>query len=458
MTGKQIEIMELYSKWIKIPSAKSGGVYSHSSYFDNVDYSREQGSHVYTLTGNSNALDAIVGAYSETNLMVLLTEIPELFSIVDGIASRVKNGNYMLVDAEGNEVLDNKLWNKITAGPNWQYDFKSFIYHSVIYLYITGNRYAYSFIPSLLKPKHENIQALWMLPSHYVNINMRKQLPSFLTTTKKTEYIESYDYTGDGPLNSISPELVTHQVSLKLGNSSDILTGKGVSVFKAASYPLANIVATYLARGKIFIQGGPLGAIVSKKSDDAGTVAITPQEREKLERDVYSRYGLGKRQKPYAISDVPVEYIKFGDGIKDLMPYEETLADTVAIAGVAGYPMALIPKAAENKQTNLDTAMRDFYVDVIIPESESVCDMLTKAGRFYELGYKVICKFEDIPSLQDDALKQAQAYNTNATAAMQLYTQGHITQNQLLERLNMETITGGDTLATAIVNPFSKCC
>ena len=457
LTDKQIKAMHEYRGYLA--GRKSAGLDfagTPSSFYDNVSYSEivknGQTTYVYSLTGNSpystnEILGAITGQYSEANMMTLFETVPELFAIVDAVASRVRNGEYTLVDKAGQQVEDNKLWEQISKNPNWQYTFKELIWHAVAYKMVTGNRYLYSYAPESLKLSHKSIMALWLLPSHYMWITMLPERPVFLMTTSKDQFIKSYDLrvTGSGPVH-LQPETVTHQIAVKMGNANDVITGKGTGIFRACVAPMSNIIACYAARGKIFLQGGPTGVIVSKVSDSMGTnMKLTPEEKANLYSDVYGRHGYGSNQVPNAITDTPVDFVKIGSQLKEMQPYDEILHDTVIIAGVAGVPMALIPKTSENKQTNNDTAERDFYYNRIIPEAQEVCELLTKACRFDEIGCKVAVSFDDVPALQDDAAKSAAAYKDNSTAALSLYNSKIITENQVRESCGFEPVEGGDS-------------
>ncbi len=432
-------------------SVKNNQFSAPSSYFDNVYYNETvvdgKTNYTYTLTNIDmvDALSAVSGAYSESNMIKLFEEIPELFAIVKAIADRVSAGEYCLVDKDGNEVTNNAVWNKLGENPNWQFDLQALIWHAVAYYLLTGNIYAFTYVPGTMKVRHQNIVAVWLLPSHYVTIRHHLQLPSYLTTTKPSEYIEYYNYTGGGAMQQIAPEYVTHRIAVKMGNANDLITGKGVSVFKAARYPLANIVAAYKARGKIYFEGGPRGIIISSKQDGVGSnMSLMPDEREQAEKDINGNYGTGAGQRMHRISDLPLNYLKIGSDISDLKPFDEILYDTVALAGVAGVPMALMPKVAENKQSNLDTAMRDFYIDTVIPTSQIMAEMLTKAFHLDEVGLKLKVEFDDIPALQEDAQKQSMAYKNNVDAATILYNGGQITLNQLLRKVGEEEVHGGD--------------
>ena len=73
-----------------------------------------------------------------------------------------------------------------------------------------------------------------------------------------------------------------------------------------------------------------------------------------------------------------------------------------------------------------------------------ICQFLTELCCFDELDLKIKVSFDDIPALQDDALKQGQALYQNAQAAELLYAGGHITGNEVRSLIGHEPVDGGD--------------
>ena len=425
--------------------SKSFG-FNPSSWFNDIFFSRQGGNNVYTLTNPDigNMLSVFTGGYSESNMMLLVQTIPEFMFVVNAVASRVKNGVFKLVDKDGNEVTDNKLWNKIKERPNWQFSFEEFIWHAVVDRLVTGNRYGYSYIPSTMAVKHKNIQALWLLPPHYVFMVMKTPRPSYLTTLQASDYIDHYHYNGGDTMSDITPEYVVHDVYMKLGDATDIITGKGISPFKAGEKPLSNLTAVYCARNVIYVKRGASGMVVSAAKDAGGSVALTPGEKKEVQEDIQERFGLGGGQSPWGVTNQPVAWVKMGANINELEPFRETEASCAALCGIIGVPIALMPKGEDAKFSNLDIAERNIYENVIFAEATSICKFLTTLGRFDELEYKIDVSFDHVSALQDDALKFAQAGLATAQAAIELEAAGMITTNEAREMIDREAVEGGD--------------
>ena len=424
--------------------------FNPSSFFSNIFYFQQGKENVYLLTDPNlgNMLSVFTGGYSESNMMVLAQSLPELHFVVNAVASRVKNGKYKLVDdTTGEEITDNKLWNKIKKQPNWQYTFDEFIWHAVFDRLVTGNRYGFSYCSGMtmgVKPTHKNIEALWLIPPHYTFIVPKTPRPSYLTTLTADEYIQHFHYTGGDSMMDIIPQYITHDIYMKVGDATDIVTCKGVSPFKAAEYPLSNLVAVYSARNVIYVKRGALGMMVSKKSDMGGNIALTPEEKKEAQKDMQERYGVTGNKNPVGITSQPLDYIKMGASIQELEPFKETEASCAALCGIIQVPIALMPKGSDAKFLNLDIAERNIYENVIFAEAESICAFFTKMGHFADIKAHVEVSFDHISALQDDALKFAQAALATGQAAIELVNAGMITVNEGREMIDREAVQGGD--------------
>lgn len=433
--------------------------FNPSSWFNNIFFGKEGNDYVYTLTNPNlgDMISALRGGYSEANMMLLVQTLPEFFFVINAVASRVKNGVFRLVDKDGNKVEDNPLWNKIVReGPNWMFDFDSFIWHSVAHRLVTGNRYGFSYVPSTLKRKHSNIQALWLIPPHYTMIIMKAQRPSYLTTTKSEDYIDHYHYTGGDAMSDLTPDSVVHEVFMKMGDATDIVTGKGISPFKAGEKPLANLGAVYIARNTIYVKQGPLGAIVSGAKDAAGATALSPEDKKEAISDLQNRFGINGQQSPFAFTSQPLSYIKMGSSINELEPFKETEASCAALCAIIGIPSVLMPRGSDAKFMNLDIAERNFYENVIFAEGEAMCNFLTKMGMFGEIGCHVEVSFDHVTCLQDDALKFGQAFQANAEASMALYDDGIITLNEVRNQVGHDPVENGDDYVVQDANGESR--
>ncbi len=435
-----------------------------SSWFSDIFFREEGGNYVYSLTdpllgtigGNGNN-------YSESRMMQLFESVAEFYFPVNGVAKRVQNGEYLLVNKDNEEVTDNALWNQwVNEGPNWKTKFEEFKWTAVVHQLVTGNRYGFQYCPGmvdfangglgterLLKVKHKNIAAVHLLPPHYVFPMPLNPRPSYLTVTDAMQYINYFHYTGGDLLGQITPQFIVHEMINFMGDMADIVQWKGRSPFRAALKNLDNLQAVYEARNKNYRDGGPRGMWVNKTSDAGGNAPLSPIARKEVEQDMMKGYGIGRGQNMFGFTNQPLQFFKTGSNIAELEPFKETEQDAATLAGIMQFPMALLP-GVQSKFSNLDIAERNVYENVIFSEADSLCNFFTKLGKFDELGFKVKVNFDNVTCLQDDALKFAQAFEANAMTALAMYQAKIITLNQLLEHIGKEAIEGGDVYESDI--------
>ena len=297
--------------------------------------------HIYTLTDANlgNFLSCFDGQYSEKNMIELFENIPEIFAPINAIADRVTKGIWELVK-EGTEdvVTNNNQWNKIKSNPNWKQSFNKFIYNTVVYKYICGNYYFYKYIPENFKNKFENIVSLWLLPPQHTKTKLKTNRTKYYYTTQIQDFVEYYVVKIEDYEQNIYPEYVLHEGYIDIDGN----TLKGISPLKAAEYPISNLIAVYKARNTIYNKRGALGAIVNKNTDASGSVALTTKDKKELRDEFNNDFGVTNGKDPIAITSIPIDFVRFGMSIQELMPFEETFADTAAIYSILGVPRSLI--------------------------------------------------------------------------------------------------------------------
>ena len=150
----------------------------------------------------------------------------------------------------------------------------------------------------------------------------------------------------------------------------------------------------------IYLKRGALGFVVALKEDEAGTVALEPSEKEELRNQVNSKYGVGEGKSPWAITDIPVNFVRTNLSITELQPFDETLEDAIKIASVFGIPSVLVPRKDQSTFSNQDTAEKSVYTSVIIPAAKRFCEALTTFLGLDQKGLYLDCDFNDVACLQ----------------------------------------------------------
>ena len=206
---------------------------------------------------------------------------------------------------------------------------------------------------------------------------------------------------------------------------------KAVSRLAPLRKPIGNLIAVYEARNVIYLKRGALGFIVSQMSDKTGAIALTPQERKKMLKEMTETYGVGDDQFPFGVSSFPLGFVRTNLSITELQPFDETLADAIAIAGAYGIPSVLVPRKDQSTFSNQATAEKAVYSSVVIPLAKRFCKDFTAFLKMEEGGtkYYLDCEFNDVDCLQV-GLKEAEEVKrlVNSRCAEQ-FNKGLITLN-----------------------------
>lgn len=407
------------------------------------------------------ALAAFVGTfnkhYTEHQFIEAFESIPEVFAPIDTIATAVASGDYQLVkrgkgDAEDEIVTDNKYWNAFTKQANFESSLNEVIYEDVVYFYVTGNSYMYKYVAPSLPKKMDYISAIHTLKPQFTEpiLNYGQK---YLKVVKASDIILGYEYTFLGQRDVLNPEDVIHDKYITTG-VSESNNLKGMSPLKPAIPAIENLKAVYVARNTAYTKHGALGFMVSKKTDESGTVSLTPTEREDIERQLDDSYGFGlsskgKRKNTIAILQQAVDFVRVGLSIKELEPFKETDTASDAIYGVLSVPTDLKPRQNGATFENQKQAYIRLYRQVAIPKAEQVANKLTKLLGLPPDQY-IRVSFEHVEILQEDKKERSDVdWKNNQTWRLQ-FANGVITLNTWI-RLSGGIANSGNVLYDKLI-------
>lgn len=335
------------------------------------------------------------------NFIEAFETMGEVFFPVDFLASRIAGGNYQLKLAKDDSVVfNNEEMNRFFSNPNPLFSFEDLVKMFFVYKYVTGNGF-WQASPSVggIKPKElwKWCDTYWVLPSDQVVINSPMSIPLFQPSTKE-DIINSYRISTNSGLMDIDPSLVIHYKDINMRLNSSYL--KGRSRLETQRYPIANLVAVYEARNVIYVKRGALGLLISKKYDADGSLPLTDKEKRNIRKEWNDNYGLTNDRSQMSIVDVPTEFVRINMSIQELMPFEETLADAIQIAGIYGIPSVLIPRKDMAKYDNQDIAEISVYSNIVIPEARKFCRSMTSFLGLDKSGMYIDVDFSGVSVLQ----------------------------------------------------------
>lgn len=375
------------------------------------------------------------------NYMELFYSVPEVFFPIDYIASRIAGSGFQLRKVKDDSIVwENRRMNQILTKPNCMMSWKDIIYSHFVYKLCTGNAFFRAAMGETFKdqPKWKWCNNYWELPADYVQVepNLGTNVPMFGIATLDDIvrcYRLNYGYVS-------SMDIPSYQIWHDRDGLPEYMSIDGFmkSQSRLASHlkPIANLIAVYEARNVIYVKRGGLGFLVSQKKDEAGTVAMTKEEKMEILDEHYDRFGLDKKKLPYGISDIPLTFIRTNLSISELQPFEETLTDAIQIAGAYGIPSVLVPRKDQSTFSNQSTAEKAVYTSTIIPMARQFCRQLTGFLGLEEGGYYLDCDFSDVDCLQQ-GLKEAEEVKTMVNArCREQFLSGLISINDWRAQIN----------------------
>ncbi len=342
------------------------------------------------------------------NFIELFKTIPEVFWPIDYIAKRISEAHFDLKRVKDDSIVwCNRLGaDTILKQPNPIMTWREIVYQHFVYKMATGNAFFRASMPDNITPdaiKFQWCSNYWSLPAHFVQVKPMEYsygVPMF-GIAKIEELIKGYTLN----LGAYSDLTIPYyQIWHDRDGIPELIRGYGYlkadSRLLSMKKPIANLIAVYEARNVIYLKRGALGFIVAQKEDSTGTIALEPKEKDELRNQINSKYGVGEGKSPWALTDIPINFVRTNLSISELQPFEETLEDAIKIASVFSIPSVLVPRKDQSTFSNQDTAEKSVYTSVIIPAAKRFCEALTTFLGLEQKGLYLDCDFSDVACLQ----------------------------------------------------------
>ena len=384
------------------------------------------------------------------NFIEMFKNIPEVFWPIDFIAKRISEAHFDLKrTADDSIVWCNRLGaDTILKQPNPIMTWREIVYQHFVYKLCTGNAFFRAAMPDTITAdaiKFQWCSNYWSLPAHLVQVKPMEYsygVPMF-GIANIDELIKGY--TLDlGEYSGLT--IPYYQIWHDRDGVPELI--KGVGYLKADSRllsvkkPIANLLAVYEARNVIFLKRGALGFIVAQKSDETGTVALEPNEKDDLRAEVESKYGVGEGKSPYAITDIPINFVRTNLSISELQPFDETLEDAIKIASVFGIPSVLVPRKDQSTFSNQDSAEKSVYTSVIIPSAKRFCEAITTFLGLDQKGLYLDCDFSDVACLQVGLKENEEVKKMVNERCLSQFNNGLISINDWRSQIHEDALDG----------------
>ena len=377
--------------------------------------------------------------------------LPEVFFPVNFIASRISNAHFEICRYSDDSIVWCTNRSKETKGvarlltkPNWLQTFQEFTYMHFLQKLATGNAFMRAAMNSDVfnenTPKWEWCKNLWTIPSSMVTIETNTQYGSLVNIfgcEEAQDIIRGYRI---GANIDVPYWQMFHDRDLyaDFDGKTDFL--RSPSRLFATERNITILKRVYDARNTIYDKCGALGIITNRAQDETGSVAMRPEDKKELHDHYNKNYGSGDGKSPTLITNANVDFLKTGADIANLMPFEETLADAIEIAGLYGIPPVLVPRKDQSTFDNQAAAEKSVYTSVIMPMCEKYCDNLTNFLGLKD--YYIRCNFEGVECLQSGRKEEEQVKKLVNDRCRQQFIDGLIGFNDWRAQIHESALEG----------------
>lgn len=384
------------------------------------------------------------------NFIELFKTIPEVFWPIDYIAKRISEAHFDLKRVKDDSIVwCNRLGaDAILKQPNPIMTWREIVYQHFVYKLVTGNAFFRASMPDNITAdaiKFQWCSNYWSLPAHLVQVKPMEcsyGVPMF-GIAKIEGLIKGYTLNLGAHSNLTIPY---YQIWHDRDGIPELIKGYGYlkadSRLLSVKKPIANLLAVYEARNVIYLKRGALGFIVAQKEDPTGTVALEPKEKDELQNQVNSKYGVGEGKSPWAVTDIPINFVRTNLSISELQPFDETLEDAIKIASVFGIPSVLVPRKDQSTFSNQDTAEKSVYTSVIIPAAKRFCEALTTFLGLEQKGLYLDCDFNDVACLQVGLKESEEVKKLVNERCLSQFNNGLISINDWRAQIHTDALKG----------------
>lgn len=378
---------------------------------------------------------AIPEKLTDENAFALANTVPEIYFPIDFIADRVSKLRFY-ISKNGKEIQGTELNRFVSDGINPLWAFSDLVYQSIFSYMADGNTIGYRSIPSAYTTQGsanisriDIIQPNLLSTTEFTNVSeLNIKDWNELIRTARYLYLQSTESIIDPSRLAITRIDATRKPYSMVFSRSPL--------FKAKD-PIKNLLATYSARYNVYVNNGMAGILSRKMGGGGSSLAdvVSPKDKDRILKDINSTYGLTGNKALWGISGVPVEFVKTISSIAELLPFEETLEDSIKIAGVFQIKPGLIPRKDQSTYDNQAGDERSVWENAIMSVAESFCRYWKSVCLIQ--GYDVSVDYSSVSCLktnEGDRQKVVQQKIVNLTALKGLNPELNIT-NELSQIL-----------------------
>ncbi len=345
---------------------------------------------------------------TDWDLWKQFVEVPEVNIVLNNIGDIESNFRFIVVSKTTDKPVKNQdSLAKVIRQPNWFQGSTEFWKTNSIFRSVYGGEILYFMKPTT------RITSLNTLPLSQVSMKWDKEKPLFLQLESSLKYIYNH--------NSTEYPLAAKNVIYLNDNSMDGITA--ISKLDALRPAIENLRKVYKKKG--IILDSPLGVFSSDAGDTTGKIALQPEEREAVQKDL-KRFNLDGDYSNI-VTNQPLKYSQFNINVKQMMLFEEAKETNMRICDAFGYPYKLL---ASEKAGVFDEAYYEarkaLYLD-ILPRVQTRVDAMNNYIGAANKSFEIRIDTSHIPELQENQTKKAELLKTMTESLSKLKADGVIT-------------------------------
>lgn len=372
--------------------------------------------------------------------------VPQINQVVRKKSAMFANMVIKLVDAEGNEVVDEQLY-RLLENPNAMQSQNEFLKQYLEQKDIYGNQFTYKSQASALST-YPNL--LWNISPANIQPELTGKIYDQLTPDG---IIAQYKLLNTTETRRFAPNEIMWTRIADLDNPL-----VGISPLKSLRYPITNTKYAYDYFNVISNEKGAVGILANKSKDAMGNIPLTKEEREKLEKQYKDNYGLGNdssgREKNRVIlTESDMSWTPMSYPTKDLLLQEQIDANFLTIIDHFGLNVNIFSSKNQTYE-NVRNALIQCYQDTIMVEADQYCQSLSKFLGIPE-GMKLIADYSHLSIFAKDVTAQKQDFKTISDSLSQLVANNVLTPLQAQEIMRNEMKVEIDNTANTVADKIN---
>lgn len=324
-----------------------------------------------------------------------------LRTIANRIASAHNNGKWWLVDAKDNDVLDKyKGIKQLLRKPNPIQTWGEFMSQLDVYRQLYGEVFVYAVVP--VGYSVQDASALWVINPGYIDIEITGKL---YMQSDLDDIVLTYFLNVAGIRSELEKE---HLLCIKDTNQnirmnpSDI---RGKSRLLGLENSIRNVIQAEEAVYALNKDRGAMGILTNETKDSVGNLPVTPEEKERLQKEYNSSYGLRAKQRKIIITDAALKWQQMSFNVEQLKLFEGMDFNIQRISDALDYPYELLSSGKGATYANKLEAKKLLYQDTIIPISKLYAEKFTEFFGLDRASFFV--DFSDVDCLRESEAEKA---------------------------------------------------